>query len=317
MADISKIMQLLTLSLSSCFAFNICEYRCQLFKQEPIPTEEAAYQALKTCPDTIDATYVAVPWVVLQNQFRNSWNRAKRQVKKQIPLADELHHKLPWVDAQNSKLHEQLGIQKVKNGFVVCQHIHFRTLVPYLKQLGVRTIFTPHAKEETYMGMRVEPFPIFPKNGVDPAKDKDIWFSFIGRITHKCRHQVMKLARTSNTVIQLPATGKQANQRFKDVLARSRFSLCPRGTGPGSIRFWESLQAGAIPVLIADGLRLPSNFDWSRCVIRVAQRDIHKIPDIVAQITPEKEAEMRKACLDAHNTFSGTNIISPILHFYE
>ena len=319
MGYIKSFIGFFLLGCVSCYALNICEKQCHLFKNEPTPTEETAYRLLKTCTSTMNATYLAVPWVVLENQIVPALckNNASLRAVQPRTLADESHHQLPWVDAQNEKLANLLGTQAVDNGFVVCQHIFFRTLVPYLKKLGVNTIFTPHAKEEYYMGVRIEPFPIYPKNGVNPAKHKDIWFSFIGNMTHRCRHRVMKLAKTPNTVIQLPARAKQTQQRFKTVLAKSRFSLCPRGTGPSSIRFWESLQAGAIPVLIADGLRLPDNFDWDRCIVRVAQADIHKIPDILTEISTEREAQMRAACLEAHQLFSGKNFISPILHHYR
>ena len=109
----------------------------------------------------------------------------------------------------------------------------------------------------------------------------------------------------------------EGKEEFKQVLARSRFSLCPRGYAPNSIRFWESLQAGAIPLLISDTARLPEGFDWNRCCIRVAEKDIETIPDIIKTISPDQELKMREACFDAYKMFSGENFISPITRFYE
>lgn len=46
---------------------------------------------------------------------------------------------------------------------------------------------------------------------------------------------------------------------FRAVLEDSTFSLCPAGTGPNSIRLWESIGAGAIPVILADDWAPPGN----------------------------------------------------------
>jgi hypothetical protein len=37
----------------------------------------------------------------------------------------------------------------------------------------------------------------------------------------------------------------------------SVFALCPSGSGPNSIRLWEALGFGAIPVILSHTLRLP------------------------------------------------------------
>jgi hypothetical protein len=102
-----------------------------------------------------------------------------------------------------------------------------------------------------------------------------------------------------------------------DVLSRSRFSLCPRGTGASTIRFWESLQAGAIPVLIGDDMILPKNFDWDACTITIAAEDISNIPFILNKISTEQEATMKKNCLIAYKLFAEKNFISIIKKTYN
>lgn len=42
-----------------------------------------------------------------------------------------------------------------------------------------------------------------------------------------------------------------ATRRYNEALSDSRFSLCPEGAGPNTLRVWESLAAGAIPVVVA------------------------------------------------------------------
>ncbi|MCP5509049.1 MAG: exostosin family protein [Chlamydiales bacterium] len=254
----------------------------KLFQKEPVPTEETAYLNLLKKPVKGDYTYVTIPWVVL------------------------LNHK---------KMH-LVKVEKVTNGFTVCQHIHFRHIIPILKEMGVSVLFTPHAVERNIAGIDIVPFPHVANNGAPPAKVKDIWFSFIGRQTHPCRGAIFRLPRMANVVIQ-KVSSPFNNKIFKDILSRSRFSLCPRGTGPSSIRFWESLQAGAIPVLIADAMTLPSNFDWERCVINVPESKIATIPSVLKKISKKQEIEMRSACLEAYQLFSEENFTSIIHHYFD
>jgi len=44
---------------------------------------------------------------------------------------------------------------------------------------------------------------------------------------------------------------------YATTLQRSCFALCPSGSGPNSIRLWEALGYGAIPVIHSDRLQLP------------------------------------------------------------
>jgi hypothetical protein len=46
--------------------------------------------------------------------------------------------------------------------------------------------------------------------------------------------------------------------RYNQVLSDSVFSLCPEGAGPNTLRVWESIAVGAIPVIMADHWVLPA-----------------------------------------------------------
>jgi len=47
---------------------------------------------------------------------------------------------------------------------------------------------------------------------------------------------------------------KQKTYAYNELLLKSKFTLCHSGSGSNSIRFWEALGAGSIPVLLADTL---------------------------------------------------------------
>tara|TARA_R110000824_G_scaffold27618_1_gene93668 strand:- start:11452 stop:12357 length:906 start_codon:yes stop_codon:yes gene_type:complete len=98
--------------------------------------------------------------------------------------------------------------------------------------------------------------------------------------------------------------GRRSNtETYNQLLIRSRFSLCPSGSGPNSIRLWESLGAGSIPVLLADTLQLPKNELWERSILRMKECDIQSIPDILRGIGEKEETRRRELCLELYNFY--------------
>jgi xylogalacturonan beta-1,3-xylosyltransferase len=104
---------------------------------------------------------------------------------------------------------------------------------------------------------------------------------------------------------------------FQEILARSRFSLCPRGVGTATLRFWESLAAGAIPVLISDHFELPGGTNWPSCVLRIPEEDAPRIDAAIRAVDLETERSMRHAAIEAYGHYSGNNIIGGVRQFYN
>lgn len=50
--------------------------------------------------------------------------------------------------------------------------------------------------------------------------------------------------------------------RYNTILSDSKFSLCPVGAGPNTLRFWESIAVGSIPVIFSDDLAVFEAFEW-------------------------------------------------------
>lgn len=274
---------------------DIYTFKPELFALDAVSTELTAYQLIASHPIKKNINYVAFPWAVLINK--------------------NLLHTLPDI--------------KIANGYTVCQHIRYEKIIPILKQMGVKVLFTPHVDKD-YEGITVLPFPHLAINGVNPGNiTKDIWASFVGaEYTHYTRAQIFKLFVHDPRFVLLnrgntwhfnakPQLLDYYTQEYQDVLVRSRFALCPRGTGASTIRFWESLQAGAIPVLIADAMRLPDFFDWKSCIIKIKEADLDTIPTVLNSISPAQELNMRKHCLLAYHKFANANFISPIINYYQ
>ena len=98
-------------------------------------------------------------------------------------------------------------------------------------------------------------------------------------------------------------------QEYENILSRSRFSLCPRGSNPNSVRFWESLAAGAIPILISDGYKLP-DWDWDNTIIRLKESDLYNLDYQELEnnlLDLRDENERRANCLRAYEHFKHEN----------
>jgi hypothetical protein len=88
-------------------------------------------------------------------------------------------------------------------------------------------------------------------------------------------------------------SGLKAKVDYAENTRRCRFNLCPRGNvlaGAGS-RLYETMQAARVPVIISDWITLPEGVDWNSCAVRVRERDISLIPQILREHS-DRWAEM-------------------------
>lgn len=87
------------------------------------------------------------------------------------------------------------------------------------------------------------------------ASKKDIFCSFVGRITNPIRQKIVeKLTGKDGYYI---STKPHRLDEFCGILARSRYVLAPRGYGMTSFRICEALQYGARAVYISDQFLAP------------------------------------------------------------
>lgn len=282
----------------NCYPLILHEYYLDLFKYEPLATEFTAYKLLKKKPIEKNINYLAIPWSVLIN--RNELN------------------KIPDI--------------KLNGGFTICQHIKYEKIIPILKKIGIDTLFTPHVYKR-YTDITVLPFPHLAVNGITPAKNKDIFYSFIGlKSSHWTRKEIFSMKHPKNSCIierkdwhfwinkknseELKSRQEREKNEYQSILSRSIFSLCPRGTGASTIRFWESLQAGSIPVLISDDMQLPKEYDWQNCIIKISENNVKKIPEILSKIPKKRYKLMMLNCLEAYELFSEKNFIKTINDYY-
>lgn len=276
------------------------ELNCKTYDGYAHLEECKSYELLNNIKQNLNGNYFAIPWsYYFTNQsYKQKTDALIRQQKK-----------------------------VVFNGFTVAYDYRIFKFTNQLKKMGIYYVFTPQTSKAKYKinGVKFMPIPHVARNFDKSYSNKDILYSFIGSLNCKTRKQIIKLLKNKpNTIVQSSSRfhyhkqekdRQKSEQNFREILARSRYSLCPRGSHPGSIRFWESLASGAIPVVISDQIILPENFDWTKCAIFVPEKDINKIDSIIRNIPPKKELLLRKNCITAYSMFSDNNYISPIVHF--
>lgn len=130
-----------------------------------------------------------------------------------------------------------------------------------------------------------------------PSESPDLLFSFRGATSHPVRRAILRL-RHPRAIVEESShnffgadaaneVGQQARVRHSQLLSRSKFVLCPRGAGTSSLRLYETLAAGRVPVVISDGWIPPPRLDWRAAIVRVCESDVTKIPALLEGLEPE------------------------------
>lgn len=117
---------------------------------------------------------------------------------------------------------------------------------------------------------------------------RDIFCNFIGRMTHGVRHKMMRVLRndrkyhTSQHIV--------STEEYCRIMAKSVFTLCPRGFGESSFRICEALEQGSVPIYVSDKFIFPSNVDFETFGVVIKEQDIENIDSILLALTPEQIA---------------------------
>lgn len=220
----------------------------------------------------------------------------------------------------------------------VCQHIRVREHAELFARVGVTDLYWSHAKigHDTMPeapNVTLRPFPLYPVQRPDapPSTDRPHLFSFVGAGAHKgnlsqARSWIIEqLSDTPGGVVinrdgwhyQKIVYSRQvlrqassdaglmdtnAADQFRQIMAQSVFALCPSGTGPNSIRLWEAIAAGTIPVVLADTYAPPDAGGlWDIATLRCPETPdaISALPRRLARLADNAgEMRLKRLALD-------------------
>lgn len=247
--------------------------------QVPAATEMAAYQAIKENKKSLDFDYLGFAWATIIDGIRS------RSVK-----AWEI------LDAA-ARIAEDLPSEPSRPRITVAQHIHALRFPEIFSALGITDIYWSHATTDllSHQGMRIHPFPLFPAQAptaemrVPASQPRKYLANFIGAYNPRIylsnvrqvifndagkNEDLLIIARNAwhfdRTVYDeqmrgvIPVAEQRAEEarnkkEYIDAIRDSWFTLCPTGSGPNSIRTFESLALGSIPIILTKKLRLPGS----------------------------------------------------------
>lgn len=129
---------------------------------------------------------------------------------------------------------------------------------------------------------------------LEPLAERDLLFSFVGSPTHACREDVFGLRHPRAVVERVEGFSSSMGDhaahcraRFREVLRRSWFVLCPRGHGTSTVRIYEAMAAGSVPVVISDEWEPPPGPDWDGFALRWPEHAVAELPGVLEQLAPE------------------------------
>lgn len=121
----------------------------------------------------------------------------------------------------------------------------------------------------------------------------DLLFSFVGARRNKVRDAVLELRHERGLITDTSAFNaygaRQATDRdarlrgYAEVMTRTKFVLSPKGVATSSLRPFEAMKAGRVPVIISDRYALPEGPDWDAFSIRIPEQNVAMIPRILEE----------------------------------
>ncbi|HYJ06580.1 MAG TPA: exostosin family protein [Chthoniobacterales bacterium] len=134
-----------------------------------------------------------------------------------------------------------------------------------------------------------------------PADDLPYLFSFMGSVRNAPVREKLATLRHPRSFFQNTTEdfdrildrkmGRRErldyDRRYAEVAKASKFVLCPRGLSASSIRLFETMQMGRVPVILSDDWAVPEGPCWEKFSIRLREDDFAEIPVLLEQ----REAE--------------------------
>ncbi|TCT04006.1 exostosin domain-containing protein [Aquabacter spiritensis] len=280
--------------------------------QVPAATEKAAFAAMSVRGEAGDFVYVGFPWATVIDGLRND-----------APQTWDLLRNLAALRARL----EGEGRRRA----TVAQHINADKFVDLFKALGVTDLFWSHARvgQAEIDGIALHPFPLFPaqtpdgREAGDPHRARRYVANFIGAYNPRVyltdvREQIfadrdaapdllivrreawhfdravyseqMKGVPADAARLRLEAAHKA---EYLQAMRDSLFTLCPSGSGPNSIRIYEALAVGSIPIILTRELGLAGDPAlWERTCL-IAEDSVRGYRDALARARAMSVAEVR------------------------
>lgn len=314
-----------------------------LFWQYPGRTEAAAWElhADNLNPKRIGNeihVYLGLPWATWIDKARKKlWGKTgKHAIERQWRF---IHVRLQGLHAATRAAGLTLRVH------TVCQHIYWADLLARWENIGVTDLWLSHCPSVdnslTRTTLSLHPWRLFAVNvedqsrrrGLDVGRDpahKKLLASFVGahapHYISDIRLRLRDLATEPDVHIEVTSNwhlegivyetqllgmtddktdSSESTEKYNRILSDSVFSLCPSGAGANTLRLWESLATGSIPVLLGVWPNLPelpreSTVQWDDALIRCTEEGF---PFLLSKLRATSLIERRTRQLNCMRLF--------------
>jgi hypothetical protein len=138
--------------------------------------------------------------------------------------------------------------------------------------------------------------------------------TFMGTRSHRVRSRIFDLGDSLGPVLETPyfpihdcwrTSGNETRRaQYLINMASAGFVLCPRGHGTSSIRMYEAMAAGRVPVIISDEWVPPQGVDWQACSVRWPESQVSSLPSFLAAMAPSLGTMMERSAWEFDRHFS-------------
>jgi len=152
----------------------------------------------------------------------------------------------------------------------------------------------------------------------------DLLFSYVGRNNHKPERECLMGLRHDKGFVRDTFTGRgdvpaklglpeDMHEMYVAASQRSAFVLCPRGYGVCSIRLFETMMLGRVPVILSDDWTPPDGIDWNAFSVRAAERGSPHLVKRLENLLPQAGQMGRRARQAWLEHFSGQAAVDRIV----
>jgi len=267
------------------------------------------------------------------SEHNDLWYRCRPFVERKVgnlleeyfDLSSINYYKIPWTGIEREG--REITVPRIDNRFpsiTMCQFSNPRKFIQTFEKLGITDVFSPHCDSDKIGSIRAHPIAHQPINCVgNPIHilTRPILYSFVGVINSPIREELSKMKHPLDSMMiyrdkwNHESYAGSKDGAFKRSLQCSKFVLCPRGWGVGTVRFWEALKSGCIPVIF-DDIKLPQGSPWGSMVIKHVE-GLKSLEDHLRSFSASEITQRQGLGVRLASKFLGDNIIRPIIQQFK
>jgi len=185
--------------------------------------------------------------------------------------------------------------------FLFCSNDFVIPFLPGIYASIEKRWLSPRIRSGFYLGVSENLFVDF----TESREDLPYLYSFLGSAdTHPLRRSLANLSHprgyfhdTSANYAEVlggklsAAEMRDYWRRYAEIAKSSKFILCPRGMGASSVRLFDAMRMGRVPVILSDEWVEPEGPSWSKFSLRVRESEVASIPRLLERFE-SRAAEM-------------------------